>query len=233
VAGRAVASRFKGRADTIPALGRQLKVAAIVDGSIRQDGARVRITAQLVSTVDGFHLWSETYDRQGRNNLALQAEVSGKIGQAVAAALASASSNFARQLLTQPEQAELFRKGIEMLDWRSDHILLRGAAAEQPQPLSELMQAIGHFEQVVARDPKHARAYAALAHTYMRATEYDRRLGAKARAAAAKALELDAGIGAAHGILGYGQFLQDWDFRSAEKEFSPQPGTRSAPARDL
>ena len=94
--------------------------------------------------------------REGQARIA--GEVSGKIGQAVAAALASASSTFARQLLTQPEQVELFRKGIEMLDWRYDHMLLRGAAAEQPQPLSELMQAIGHFEQVVARDPGHARA---------------------------------------------------------------------------
>jgi TolB-like protein/Tfp pilus assembly protein PilF len=219
VAGRASASRFKGKADAIPALGRQLKVGAIVDGSVRQDGGHVRITAQLVSTVDGFHLWSETFDRQAKDKLALQSEVSGAIGRAVTAALASASSSFAKQLLTQPEQVDLFRKGIELLDWRYDHIMLRGEAAEQPQPLAELMRAIGHFEQVVARDPRHARAYAALAHTYLRAAEYDPRLSAKSRAAAGRALELDAGIGAAHAILGYGQFLQDWDFPNAEKSF--------------
>lgn len=219
VAGRAAASRFKGKAEAIPMLGRQLKVGSIVDGSVRQEGSRVRITAQLVSTVDGFHLWSETYDREVKDKLAVQTEISGTISRAVAAALASASSSFARQILNQPEQVDLFRKGIEMLDWRYDHILLRGAAAEVPQPLSELMLAIGYFEQLVARDPNHARAYAALAHTYLRAAEYDPRLSGKARSAAGQAIAIDPGIGAAHAILGYGLFLQDWDFRKAETEF--------------
>ncbi len=206
VASRTSAFSFKGKEVGIDSIARALHVRNVLEGSVRKAGDRVRITAQLIDAKTGFHLWSETYDRDLKDIFAVQDEISKAIVDALRIELAGGeNAPLAKQETADPEAHTLLLKGIAALR--------QGAFAEAERL----------FRQAIQRDPGYARAHAELANTLMlRATFRQIPLEAgyaQARAEAEHALALDPGLSEAHTVLGGIADVHDWDFAAAEEHF--------------
>ena len=181
VTARTSVFEFKGKGGDVREIGRKLGVAHIVEGSVRRDGQQIRVTAQLIRVADGFHVWSETYDRKLEGVFALQDDIAKRIGQQLQSSLGATAPTTARAEIP-PEAYEEYLKGRALYRQRK-----------------QLPQAIAHFEAAVARAPQFAAGWASLSLTYEVIQGYvtpDERakLGdtfAKCRAAAQRAEALD------------------------------------------
>jgi serine/threonine protein kinase/Tfp pilus assembly protein PilF len=151
VASRTSAFRFRGSDLDIRQIGRQLEVAAIVEGSVRRAGTRLRITAQLVSVDNGYHLWSERYDRQMADVFDIQDEIVKSIVEAVVPALLGDAAQAVERPTENTDAYQLYLKGRHYWHQRS------------PSTLRLAMQC---FEQAIKLDPEYALAYAGLADCY-------------------------------------------------------------------
>ena len=149
VAARTSVFAFKGREQDVRAIGSDLGVTHLLEGSVRSDGQQLRITAQLIQVKDGFHLWSETFDRQRVNVFAIQEEI--------AAAIAGVLNE---QLGAKEEMPEVARISVRAYD---DY--LRGRAHLRARTDEDLAQAHNLFEAVTRAHPDYAPAWAALAIT--------------------------------------------------------------------
>jgi len=188
VASRTSSFQFKGRSADVRDIGRTLEVGAVLEGSVRKAGDRVRITAQLVSASDGYHLWSESYDRQLEDVFAIQSDIAQRLARALRGALTpSENALLERGGTRNPEAYDLYLRGQQLLREYSD-----GAAAA----------AIPLFRRAIERDPQFAQAHAGLASALaikglwridMTDTETREALDASARA-----LELEPYIPEAH-----------------------------------
>ena len=149
IASRTSASQYKGRSADVRDIGRALGVGAVLEGSVRKAGDRVRITAQLVDSTDGYHLWSESFDRSLQDVFAVQSE----IAQNLVAAL--------RLSLTQKETALIERRGTRNAE--AYDLYLRGQAFLRDGTDSTLPKAVEAFRAAIERDPQFAQAHAGLA----------------------------------------------------------------------
>ncbi|HYO83125.1 MAG TPA: tetratricopeptide repeat protein [Bryobacteraceae bacterium] len=205
VAARTSASQFRGRREDVRAIGKQLNVAGVLEGSVRVQGKQMRITAQLVDARSGYHVWSETYDSTLDDLLSIQE----RIGTATARKLA-ADTEAAR-----PDPAartpEAFRAYLQ-----GRYFLARG----RPETFSK---AADSFRRAITADPKYAEAHSGLADTYYRwalwESDLPRVAFARAREAASKALALDGTLAEAHASLANIRFQHDWDLTAAERDF--------------
>ncbi len=148
VASRTSAFRFRGDSTDIREIGQQLRVSTVLEGSVRRAGSRLRVTAQLINVADGYHLWSERYDREMADVFAIQDEIVEAIVKALAPALAGDAKAAVRRPTENLEAYELYLKGRHF--WH-----LRSPAA--------LQAAIQCFEQVIDLDPDYALAHAGVA----------------------------------------------------------------------
>jgi adenylate cyclase len=149
VASRTSSFQFKGRAADVREIGRSLGVGAVLEGSVRKAGERVRITAQLVSASDGYHLWSESYDRELQDVFAIQADIAQHLARSLRGALSPRETALIERGGTRnPEAYDLYLQGQKWLREYSD-----GAA----------VAAIPLFRGAVERDPQFAQAHAGLA----------------------------------------------------------------------
>ena len=148
VVARTSVFQFKGKGGDIREIGRKLGVTNIVEGSVRRDGPQVRITAQLVRVSDGFHIWSETYDRKLESVFALQDEIARRIGAALKLSL-GVSAPVSTRAPIDPGAYDEYLKGRALLRQRSD-----------------LPSAIAHFKAAVAKAPEFAAAWSSLSLTY-------------------------------------------------------------------
>ena len=148
VTARTSVFEFKGKGGDVREIGRKLGVSHVVEGSVRRDGPQIRVTAQLVRVADGFHVWSETYDRKLEGVFALQDDIARRIGQQLQTSLGSAAAATARAEIL-PEAYEEYLKGRALYRQRKD-----------------LLQAIAHFEAAVERAPQFAAGWASLSLTY-------------------------------------------------------------------
>jgi len=199
-------SAFLLRGQTLDAreMGRRLSVGALIEGSLRKEGDLWRIAVELINTVDGYHLWAQTY-RVTRKDLPLMQD---EILREVAPLLHVSAGGAGSESYVPDEAArELF--------WRGRY-LRRKDIRRQPE--------VGYFEQAVALDPKYAEAWGWLA--YMYATMAHHRQGgpmavmaAKAKAAAEQAIALDSANAMAHASLGAVLYSCDWNWPQAEREF--------------
>jgi TolB-like protein/Tfp pilus assembly protein PilF len=194
VAARTSSFAYKGKTVDIREVGRELGVATVLEGSVRQSGVRVRITAQLIDTETGFHLWSETYDRELKDIFSVQDEISGAIVEQL-------------KLELKPEQqAAVRRDKAPTSNVQAYELYLQGRAAWKKRGRDNLLRAVELFQQAIARDPAFARAHAALASAYVvlpgytPEDDYDQFM-ALAERSARQALTLDANIGEAHAVL--------------------------------
>src|SRR5881296_2616828 len=148
VVARTSVFEFKGKGGDVREIGRKLGVSNIVEGSVRRDREQVRVTAQLVRVADGFHIWSETYDRKLERVFALQDEIAQRIGAALKLSLGVATPVAARAPI-DPEAYDEYLKGRALLRQRSD-----------------LPSAIAHFKAAVARAPEFATGWSSVSLTY-------------------------------------------------------------------
>jgi adenylate cyclase len=149
IASRTSASQFKGRSVDVREIGRSLGVGSVLEGSVRKSGDRVRITAQLVGSADGYHLWSESFDRRLEDIFAIQSEIAQKLVAAL------------RLSLTRQETALIERRGTRNAE-AYDHYL-RGQALLRDGTDSTLPKAVAAFRAAIECDPKFAQAHAGLA----------------------------------------------------------------------
>jgi len=149
VASRTSAFQFKGRSADVREIGKALGVGAVLEGSVRKAGDRVRITAQLVSAADGYHLWSESYDRQLEDVFAIQSDIAQRLVRALRGALTPSENALLERGGTRNAQAyDLYLRGQQLLREYSD-----GAATA----------AIPLFRSAIGHDPQFAQAHAGLA----------------------------------------------------------------------
>jgi len=209
VAARTSSFQFKGRQIDVSEIGRQLHVGAVLEGSVRKSGARVRITAQLVSTRDGYQLWSDAYDRELKDVFGVQEDIARSIISALQVKLGTRGS---RALRARPTA------DIEAYD-----LYLKGRFAWNQRTSSGMQLAVRYLEHAVARDSGFALAWAALADAYLLVIPYAGTSQAvdwpKAKAVAARALAIDSTIGEAYTALAYGTMVYDWDWSAAEAYF--------------
>lgn len=216
VISRTSAMHFKGTNKKLPEIGRELHVDAVVEGSVERVGDRVRITAQLIEVPRDRHLWAKTYERDLRDVLALQDEVAQAIANEIKVKLTPQEQN----LLTNARPVNAGGHEAELRGFYTLH----GATMEASETsrVQTIEKAIGYFQQALTLDPNDARAYSGLADAYsVLSTNYRAPLEVlpKAKAAAARAIELDDTLADAHVSLAYVALTFDWDWARAEHEF--------------
>ena len=207
VVARTSSFAFKGKQQDIREIGKKLNVATVLEGSVRKDGNLLRVTAQLNSVADGYHLWSETYERELKDVFAVQDEIS----RAIVNTLQLKLANQARRpgpSSANVEAYDLYLQGrYHWSRWRTE-------GAER---------AIEYFQQAIRKDPNYAAAYSGLADSYAWMGFFGalppNEAMPKARQAALKALALDDSLAAAHTSLAYVHSLYDFDWPGAEREF--------------
>ncbi len=207
VVARTSSFAFKGKQQDIREIGKKLNVATVLEGSVRKDGDRLRVTVQLNSVADGYHLWSETYERELKDVFAVQDEISRAIVSTLQLKLAAPTKQ-GKPPSENVAAYELYLQGkYHWSRWRTE-------GAER---------ALQFFEEATQKDPNYAAAYAGIADSYAWLGFFGalppNEVMPKARAAAQKALALDDSLAEAHISLGYVKALYDFDWPSAEHEF--------------
>ena len=209
VAARTSSFQFKGQSPDVHEVGRKLDVGAVLEGSVRKSGNRLRVSTRLISVKDGYQLWSDSYDRDLSDVFAVQENIARSIVAALRVRLAPARDS---ALAARPTD-----------DLKAYDLYLKGRFAWNLRNGSALKEAVRYLEQAVARDSTFGRAWAALADAYILVVPYAGGSPAatwrKAQAAARKALALDSTSAEAHTSLGYGTMIYGWDWPAAEQNF--------------
>ncbi len=200
---------FKGQQVDIREVGQQLNVGTVLEGSVRKAGNRLRITAQLVNVSDGFHLWSERYDREMEDVFAIQDEISlAIVEQSRVRLLKEGKAALTKRYTGDPEAHQLYLKGRYFWSQRT---------------INSLEKSIVYFKEAILIDPDYAQAYAGMAASYTDLPTYSTRPPADvyplAKEAVLKALEIDGELAEAHTSLGLILCDYEWDWMGAEREF--------------
>lgn len=203
---------YKGAPGNLDEIARRLGVKYILEGALRRDSQRVRITTQLIHVQDRKIVWARQYDRELKNLLAVQSEIAQEIADEIQITLGhSRNAAPAAQTAAAPvpyDAYDLYLRGRYLLNTRNTLSF----------PL-----AANYFQEAIAKDPNYARAYAALADSYALMSSYysspPGEIIPKARAAALKALQLDNSLAEAHTALALITENYDWDWQTAEKEY--------------
>jgi TolB-like protein/Tfp pilus assembly protein PilF len=222
VAARTSSFRFKGATEDIRSIGEQLHVATVLEGSVRKAGRRVRITAQLVKVADGYHLWSQTYDRQLDDIFAVQDDIAHSVlGELHATLLGRAAGGAVRSALSTELHEALRGRGCNADAYR---LYLQGRYFTGRQTGADLERAVQLFHESIERDPGYALAWAGLSDAWCKRAESVwvpvREGFEKAREAAKRSLELEPSLPEALVALGRIRMLHDFDWTGAEACFS-------------
>lgn len=218
VIGRTSSFSFKGKNEDLRIIGEKLDVAHILEGSVQKEGNKIRVTTQLIRTSDGFHLWSEKYDRDLEGIFKLQDEIAGAVVKQLKLKLITPPSNAAPSTNTE-----------------AYNLILQGNYFVVKRDKESLVKALDFYHQALALDSLNARSWAAVAHCYVLQSNWhqiDRKEGfQKARIAANKSVDLDDTQAEGHYVLG---LLKMWDFdwAGAEAEYQKvldlEPGNADA-----
>jgi adenylate cyclase len=204
VAARRSSFWFKDKQAELGEIASKLNVGHVLEGSVRRDGNRVRITAELIDACDGFTIWSETYEREMRGIFALQDEITHSIVDTLKLKLAISPARPARST----DAYDAYLEGLVYSDKNTE---------------PELRKSLEFFQQAVAQDPKFSRAWTGIAKAWLwLADSHVPPLEAypKVRDAALRALELDDEEAEAHVYLAETKRILDWDLDGAEAEFN-------------
>jgi TolB-like protein/Tfp pilus assembly protein PilF/predicted Ser/Thr protein kinase len=207
VVGRTSSFQFKGKNEDLRVIGGKLNVATLLEGSVRKAGNQVRITAQLVNVADGFHLWSETYDRELTDIFAVQDDIA-----------RSVSSALKVRLLAKDKPP----KAPQRANAEAYNLYLRGRYHWNERTSEGYLKAIESFREAIAIDPSYARAYVGLAdaHAFLAIDGVPPRdRYQKAIGIVRKALEIDDTLGEAHASMALLIQDRDWDLVGAEREY--------------
>jgi TolB-like protein/Tfp pilus assembly protein PilF len=209
VIARTSTQRFKTAPSDLSEVAKQLGVMNILEGSVQRSNDQVRVNVQLINALTQAHLWAEIYDRKLTDIFAVESDIAKTIADTLQAKLTGTQAQaIAMKPTANPEAHELYLKGRYFWNKRTGTDLLR--AAEQ-------------FKAAIEKDPQYALAYAGLADSYVIMPAYAAASPElaipQAKAAALKALELDATLAEAHASLAMSLFLYDLDFRGSAAEF--------------
>jgi len=205
VVARTSSFSFKGKSVNAREVGEKLNVANVLEGSLRREGDRVRVTAELINARSGFHLWTETYDRELDDVFALQDEITRAIVDALKIKLAVPLSVHEQR---DRDVYDLYLQGLYFSNKGSEE---------------DLRRALSFFQRAVEKDPTFARAWTGVAKVwYFLADVYVKPLDAYAasKEAALKAIALDEKDAEAHCYLSEAKRVLDWDLAGAEAELT-------------
>ena len=208
VIARTSVMHYKDARTPLDQIGRELNVQYVLEGSVRRESERVRITAQLIHVKDQTHVWAREYDREWKDLLPLEGEVAHEIAQEIQ--------------LTFDGHKQTGREAVVPESFEAYDLYLKGLYFFNKRTPADLQEAIQYFQQATAKDPSYARAYAGLAKGYAILSAYSSHgaeFMSKARAAALKALEIDESSSEAHTALALIVQNHDWDWQLSEKEF--------------
>ena len=210
VVARTSAFAFKGEKTDIREIGEKLNVQTVLEGSLRKAGNRLRITAQLISIDDGFHLWSERFDRDAADVFAIQDEISLAIVESLKVTLRVGEKTALKKRSTNdPEAHNLYLKGLYF--------------TARPDTES-YNKALNYFREALDRDPNFAQAHAGMAQIFVSLGIMNLAAPAevlpKAKAALEKALSLDKDLAEAHAQIAAIAFWFEWDWQETEKSLN-------------
>jgi serine/threonine-protein kinase len=205
VVSRTTAFEFKGKALDVRTIGERLKVGTVLEGGVRRSGDRLRVTAQLTNTADGYQIWSQRFDRELKDIFAIQDDIAATVVDTL-------------KLKLRSEQPAERRHGGNL---ESYNLYLKGRFHWNKQTAEGFHQAIQCLEQAIAVDENYAPAHAALADIYMSIGFWGvmppAGAWAKAREAAQKAIAIDPASSEAHTALARCAQFNDWNRREAER----------------
>jgi len=209
VIARTTALTYKKTTKDIRQIGRELGVNYVLEGSVRREGGRLRITSQLIQVDDQTHLWAEAFDRNETDVLDIQSEVATRIASSLRLELLAASaSEIAAGKLAKPEAYDAYLKGRFLIT---------------KDTLEDLERSIPYFDQAIAADPNFAPAYAAQVEALVLITDWTGSTAAvslpKAKAAALKAIELNPAYAEGYAALGAVHLWLEWNWHDAETNF--------------
>ncbi|MFL6276417.1 MAG: protein kinase domain-containing protein [Blastocatellia bacterium] len=209
VAARTSAFSFKGKDADIREIGQRLNVGAVLEGSVRKSDNRLRITAQLINVKDGYHLWSERYDRELKDIFDIQDEITLAIVDALKVKLLGVEMVAVTKRYTENTEAY--------------QLYLLGRFHYSKYAEDGFRKSIEYYEQAIAIEPDYAPAFASIAMSYLGLWYYGHiapdQSVAKTRAAADRALALDQSLAESHYALAELKAWYDWDWLGAEREF--------------
>jgi TolB-like protein/DNA-binding winged helix-turn-helix (wHTH) protein/Tfp pilus assembly protein PilF len=202
---------YKHTRKSLPQIAHELNVDAVVEGTVLRSGEQVRITAQLIEASTDKHLWSQSYQGELKNTLALQSEVARAIADQI-------------QINVNPQELAAL-KSVKAVNPQAYQSFLKGRFFWNKRTAEGLKIALAYFNQAIEEDPKYAPAYSGLADTYSLLGDWQyaamtpKEALPKAKASAIRALELDNALGEAHNSLAFCLDGFDWDIKSAGMEF--------------
>jgi eukaryotic-like serine/threonine-protein kinase len=209
VISRTSAMTYKQSKKPLPQIARELNVDAVVEGSVLSSGGKLRISARLIYAPRDQQLWAKTYDRALSDVLQLQSEVARKIADEI-------------QISITPQE-ELRLAGARRVDPEAQDAYLRGRYYWGKGTPDDLKKSLGYFQQALEKDPRYAPAYVGIAGYYSYLPFFTNSTPdeafPKAKAAVAKALELDDELAGAHAAQAYIKIYYDWDWTAGEREF--------------
>jgi serine/threonine-protein kinase len=208
VASRTSAFQFRGRGGDVRRMGEALGVAAVLEGSVRAAGTRLRVATQLVNAADGYQLWSERYDREAGDVFAVEDEIATAVVSALRGRFGAPAVRVVARGTADAEAHTLYLKGRHHWNKRTEEHLRTAAAL---------------FQAALDRDPVYGSAYAALADVFVTLGVYGAAAAADvmppARAAAQRALSLAPATPGIHATLGTIAAVYDWDWPLANRLF--------------
>lgn len=208
VVARSSAFSFKGKTVDLRVVGERLNARTVLEGSVRRAENRLRITAQLINAADGYHFWSERYDREMKDIFDVQDEIARSIAERLKVTLEiSGQGPLVKAGTRDLEAYEAFLKGRALLYQRN----------------AGIPRALECFQMAVSLDPQYSLAWANIADAYVMLAFYgflppDRVLE-KAKENATRAVTLDPAVAEGHNALAAATLLRDWDWAKAESEF--------------
>jgi len=209
VVARTSAFSFRGKEIDVREIGHKLNVKTLLEGSVRKTGNRLRITAQLVNVTDGYHFWSERFDREMKDVFAIQDEISMAIVEKLKVQLlGEEKAKIVKRHTEDPEAYNLYLKGLYFLNKWSEEGTQRG---------------LEYIQKAIEADPNFALAYLGIADTYttigVLSFSPPQEIFSKAKEMLKKALEIDNSLYEAHGTSAQIAFWHDWNWKEAENEF--------------
>ncbi len=209
VISRTSVMQYKGVHKPLPEIGKELKVDAILEGTVLLIGDEVRITAQLIRTATDEHLWAESYTDKLENVLSLQSRIAKAIAKEI-------------KLTLSPEE-EVNLSSNKKIDPEAHEAFLRGKHFWNKRTGDDIKKALEYFKEAINIEPLYALAHVGIAESYVLLHQYtgvpSRETYPKGKAAALKALEIDPNLGEAHIAIAYALFEHFWDWEAAEVEY--------------
>jgi len=209
VIARTSSMTYKGSGKNIPQIAQELGVDYLLESSLREDGDKVRVTAQLIRARGQTHLWAKSYDRELKDMLRVQTEIAGAVAAAIELSLSDTTrTRLAHANTVNPDAYQAYLKGRYYWNTRTR---------------DGLFKSVDFYNQALQLDPASAHAYAGLADAYNLIAFYGfaqtRDVIEEGTVAARKALELDPNLPDAHASLAYANFFWWWHWQAAEQDF--------------